>query len=75
MIKIDISLAIAIFLCIFCFLVFIVWIFYNYHGKATIGKIECLKQCTYCSYVFFNYSEEHEYVCPQCKSYLQKGKG
>jgi len=56
MIKIDFSSAISIYLCFSIFLVFIIWVFYNYRKGSIINETKYLQQCPYCTYMFFNYT-------------------
>ena len=58
MIKIDFSSAIAIYLSFSIFLVFVLWIFYNYKKNDIINETQYLRQCPYCTYMFFNYTSE-----------------
>jgi len=58
MIKIDFSSAISIYLCLSIFLVFILWIFYNYRRDGILNETKYLQQCPYCTYMFFNYALE-----------------
>lgn len=72
MIRVDIVLAISIYLCFSLCLVFILWVFYNFSGRRTSVSDETndLQQCPYCTYVFRNYQKGEVYICPQCKSYI-----
>jgi len=56
MIKIDFSSAISIYLCFSIFLVFMLWVFYNYHKGGILNETKYLQQCPYCTYMFFNYT-------------------
>jgi len=58
MIKIDFSSAISVYLSFSIFLVFILWIFYNYHKSGIFNETKYLQQCPYCTYMFFNYAPE-----------------
>ena len=71
MIKIDILLAVAIFLSIPLCVVFVVWIFYNFHRGRMAGPDEDqIRQCPYCTYVFVSYREGDIQMCPRCQSYI-----
>lgn len=70
MIKIDIAAAVSIYLCLSIFLVFLLWIFYNFREPSAKGKTDHLRQCPYCTHVFFNDKAEGVAVCPQCQSYI-----
>jgi len=70
MIKVDFALAISGFFCLILLFVFIVWIFYNYQGGPDEGNTKALKQCPYCSHLFFNDGQKEVEKCPRCQSYL-----
>lgn len=58
MIKIDFSSAISLYLSFSIFLVFALWIFYNYRKSDILNEAKYLQQCPYCTYMFFNYAPE-----------------
>ena len=73
MIQVDVVLAIAVFLSFFLAVVFVLWIFYNFHRgkeKTTTGNAEQVRQCPYCTHVFVNYEQGDVIMCPRCKSYI-----
>ena len=73
MIQVDIVLAIAIFLSILLTIVFVLWIFYNFHGgkeKTAADSVDQVQQCPYCAYVFVSYEQGDVVMCPRCKSYI-----
>ena len=70
MIKVDFVVAISWFLCLILLFVFVVWIFYNYYEGPREGNVKVLKQCPYCSHLFFNDGEKDIEQCPRCQSYL-----
>ena len=72
MIKIEISLAVALYISVSIFLVITAWIFYNYNKKEK-GLTGRLEQCRFCAHVFFNYLEKEIVMCPLCKSYIEAG--
>jgi len=76
MIKIEITLAEALFLSVSIFLVIIVWIFYNYNKKEKniINDAMNLEQCRFCAHVFFNYLDNDIVICPLCKSYIETNR-
>lgn len=75
MIKLEISLAISLFLSFPIILVFTLWMFYNYYQEDSLmQKTKDLHQCPYCTYFFFYYQETPWLCCPRCKSYITKGK-
>ena len=57
MLKINFSSAIAAYLCLSIFLVFIMWIFYNYHRDGILNETKYLQQCPFCTYLFFDYRQ------------------
>jgi uncharacterized paraquat-inducible protein A len=80
MIKINFSLAIAVFLSLSLFLVFILWIFYNFRRTYIGNETKYLQQCPYCTYIFFQYGPgqpgkepggDQMIACPRCQSYLK----
>lgn len=72
MIKIDFSLAIGIFSLLMVLLVFGRWIFYNCinRGGESAVSAQNLRQCPYCTYIFFDYSRDPLAVCPRCESLI-----
>jgi len=58
MIKINFSSAISIYLCFSIFLVFVLWVFYNYYRNGILNETKYLQQCPYCTYVFFDYKSK-----------------
>jgi hypothetical protein len=58
MIKISFSSAISIYLSVSIFLVFALWVFYNYYRSGISNETKYLQQCPYCTYLFFNYQSE-----------------
>ena len=74
MIKINLNLAITVFLSVSLSLVFIRWILYTF-TKSTEKESDQkhLFQCPYCTAVFFSYDMNNKiHICPKCKSYVQK---
>ncbi len=83
MIKIDLFLAITLFISFSIVIVFIFWLFYNGGHAQDSDNAQWLKQCPYCTCVFFHYSSNQgESIgdgkgmlkCPHCKSYIEIGK-
>ncbi|OGX08195.1 MAG: hypothetical protein A2Y03_03100 [Omnitrophica WOR_2 bacterium GWF2_38_59] len=70
MIKIDINIAISVFLSLSILLVFTVWLFYNYKRSSILSEINELEQCPYCAHIFPKDKDSELKNCPQCKSYL-----
>ena len=55
MFKLNFSVAIAAYLCFSIFLVFALWIFYNFHRNGILDDSKYLQQCPYCTHIFFDY--------------------
>ncbi|OGX37352.1 MAG: hypothetical protein A3G91_00585 [Omnitrophica WOR_2 bacterium RIFCSPLOWO2_12_FULL_50_9] len=74
MIKIDIVLAISLYLCSSICLVFVLWMFYNLRegGQVSSDNLSDLQQCPYCTYVFFHGNKNDVLMCPQCQCYIDK---
>ncbi|MBI5149598.1 MAG: hypothetical protein HZA28_02345 [Candidatus Omnitrophica bacterium] len=71
MIKVDLLLAVAIFLSVPLCLVFLLWIFYNFRrGQTTTLDEAQVRQCPYCTHVFLSYGEGEIQMCPRCQSYI-----
>ena len=74
MIKIDISLAISLYLLFTVIIVLIAWSFYEYHWK--IKKYSSDKrfiwQCSVCCYTYIDSTHDAYSVCPQCASYNER---
>jgi len=71
MIALDLISAASLLLSFFLFLVFSLWIRYNFikDKKADYG-IGSFEQCPYCTHIFFDYLKDTVRVCPKCKSLL-----
>ena len=72
MLKIDFSLAVAVFLTLDFLVVISIWIFYTYtnDGETDVGNSKYFRQCPYCCVVFFDYQKQALRACPQCKSLI-----
>jgi len=72
MIKIDIGTAISAILFFILFLVIGRWLFYNNRDdhQTLTSESQHLFQCPFCTYLFFDHSEENIKKCPKCKSYV-----
>lgn len=55
MIKIDLFLAMTLVISFSIFIVFIFWLFYNGYHAQDSDNAQWLKQCPYCTCVFFYY--------------------
>ncbi len=70
MIRIDLAMAMSLYLSFSIILVFAFWIFYTKHNKNIISEFYHLQQCLYCTYLFFNVQGKDIHMCPHCKSYI-----
>lgn len=73
MIKVDFSLAIALYILLFLKLVLIIWIF----SKKQKDKDLTLDQrfiwfCSICAYTYVNTKEDTISLCPRCGNYNKK---
>jgi uncharacterized paraquat-inducible protein A len=76
MIKVDILLAVSIFLSVPLCIVFVLWIFYNfYRGETTAPDEGQVRQCPYCTHVFVSYQGRGIQMCPRCQSYIGDVRG
>ena len=75
MIKLDISLAIFLYLLFTVIIVFVLWIFLERRTKSNDFKIDNkdIWQCSVCRYVYINLKKEDFSRCPRCKSINKKG--
>lgn len=72
MLRIDFSLAMAIFLIVDFIVVMALWLFYTYRSAAEtdVWNSKYFRQCPYCCVVFFDYQKQSLRACPQCKSLI-----
>ncbi len=71
MIQIDLALAIALFLFLVILLVISKIIFYNFNNERNQSlESAYLNQCPFCTYLFFDYTNENVKICPRCESYI-----
>jgi len=72
MIKIDLVVAISVFLFFILLLVIGQWLSYNTHqeNRSFISESRYLFQCSFCTFLFFDYTETNIKKCPNCKSYI-----
>ncbi len=77
MIKLDLTMAIAVFLICDLFLVIGLWVAYtcNEGELKDVDDAKYVQQCPYCCYVFFDYRRTALQTCPQCKSLIDRGRG
>ena len=74
MIKLDLTVAITVFLISDVLLVMALWLAYtcNERGSKDDRDAQFVQQCPYCSYVFFDYQKKSLQSCPQCKSLIDR---
>ena len=75
MIKIDFVFAIASFLCLSIGGFFIQWLYSGirrHHAERMDDHIKLMRQCPYCTHLFFNYQQTSLMICPRCKSYIDR---
>jgi hypothetical protein len=68
----DFSAIFAVALILTVGLVLALWIRYNFYrdGQQVEGAIlEYFRQCSYCGYVYLDYSKKSPCYCPRCLSY------
>lgn len=71
MIALDFYFAIAAYLSLAIVLVLGPWIFYTYNDKdSMVIESQYLRQCPYCTHLFFDYDESKLTMCPRCESYI-----
>lgn len=75
MIKLDISIALFIYLFFTVIGVLILWIWLERGSGFTAFKVnrENIWQCSVCSYVYIDAKMEDFSRCPRCKSINRKG--
>ena len=75
MIKLDISIAIFLYLLFSVVIVFILWIFLDRKSKTENFKVDRknIYQCEICKYVFIDQKNEDFTRCPRCKNINKKG--
>ncbi|MBU3911961.1 MAG: hypothetical protein KKD90_05185 [Candidatus Omnitrophica bacterium] len=74
MIEIEFSSAIAIFIFLTVFIVFVIWLFTE--KKKALGLLSpesrFLWQCNICTYVYIDSRHNAISQCPRCNSYNKK---
>jgi predicted Zn-ribbon and HTH transcriptional regulator len=40
-----------------------------------LHEMKYFQQCSYCTFVFFNYRNREVHICPRCKSYIDTSSG
>jgi len=72
MIRVDLVVAISVFLFFILLLVIGQWLSYNNRkeNRSFISESRYLFQCPFCTFLFFDYTETNIKKCPSCKSYI-----
>ncbi|MFC1703622.1 hypothetical protein ACFL1E_02410 [Candidatus Omnitrophota bacterium] len=72
MIKIEFSIAIALYIGTLVSLVVIQWLFMRVKTARSVDT-DALWQCPICTYVYFDYYPKGEFsTCPRCDSFTKK---
>lgn len=73
MIRIDFSLAVALYLAVFISLALVVWFFSGRQKDKDLSlDPRFIWFCSVCTYTYINTREEAISVCPRCGSYNKK---
>jgi len=73
MIKIDFSLAIALFIIFFISLILIIWLLSKKQKDKDLSLDDrFIWFCSVCTYTYINTKEDAISVCPRCGSYNKK---
>ena len=74
MIKLDISVALFLYLFFSVICGFALWIWFDRKSKLNTFRVERknIWQCSVCSYVYIDAKEEDLSRCPRCKSINKK---
>ncbi|MFH1853976.1 MAG: hypothetical protein ABH815_01545 [Candidatus Omnitrophota bacterium] len=76
MIKVEFSFAIAVYMFLTVFLIFIIWLFTE--KKKTLKLLSSENrffwQCNICTYVYIDSRHNTISQCPRCGSYNEKEK-
>ena len=76
MIVMDFSWAVALYVVGWLGVVLIPWLFYNYKETRPVKEApDDIRQCPFCTGVFFVYADQDICTCPACGSYIQSRKG
>lgn len=75
MIPINLDIAISIFFSTIIILVISFWFRYTIDKNTKEKKSVYFTQCPYCSYVFFDFTDQKIKTCPRCQSYIEDQKG
>lgn len=75
MLKLSFDLAVTIVIIISLGLVFLLWIFYNLAEDKIAVDSSALRQCPFCTYIFFNYANKNAMEqCPRCNSRFESNE-
>ncbi len=74
MIKVDLTIAIAIYLFILVIGFLIIWLISNYtrKDKASASKENSIWQCAVCTHIYVLDENQDISRCPSCKSYNKR---
>ena len=74
MIRIDVSLAVVLYVMSSLLVVFILWVFFE--KKVVLPKFvreeADVWECSICAYTYVDSTHQEISQCPQCKSYNKK---
>ncbi len=74
MIRIDVSLAVVLYVMSSLSVIFVLWVFFE--KKAVLPKFvreeADVWECTICAYTYVDSTHQEISQCPQCKSYNKK---
>lgn len=75
MIKLDISVAVFLYLLGTVIIIFLLWIFLDRKSKINSYKVDRkdVWQCSVCRYVYIDQKDTDLSRCPRCKSINKKG--
>lgn len=75
MIKLDISIAIFLYLVLSGVTILLLWVFYGYKKNRIIFKkdIEYMWKCSICTNIYIDSKDERISKCPQCGFLNKRG--
>ncbi len=68
MIKLDFAWFVTILISLVPVLVLWSWIFYTIKERNVVRESSVLEQCSFCTYLVFDYSKSRFKNCPRCQS-------
>jgi hypothetical protein len=73
MIKIDFSLAVALYIFLFISIILIAWMFGRRQKDKDLSlDPKFIWHCAVCTYTYINTKEEKISLCPRCQSFNKK---